>query len=92
MITITDDEYLLDICADCMGTIDSYSNMSEIAEIEKMNGEDIGFDFEILECDKNGKCHIQIIEGIQIHLRAIYSRKSKAIVSIELDYIDDYNE
>ena len=91
MVTITDDEYLLDICADSMGIIDSYSNMSEIDELEKMNDEDVGFDLEILECDKNGKCRIRVTEGIQIHLRAIYSKKSKAIISIELDYIDDYD-
>lgn len=91
MVTITDDEYLLDICADSIGIIDSYSNMSEIDEPEKMNDEDVGFELEILECDKNGKCRIRVTEGIQIHLRAIYSKKSKAIISIELDYIDDYN-
>ena len=65
--------------------------MAEIDELEKMNNEDIGFDLEILECDKNGKRRIRVTEGIQIHLRAIYSKKSKAITSIELDYIDDYD-
>lgn len=91
MVTITDDEYLLDICVDSLGIIDSYSNMSGITEIEKKNGEDKGFDLKILECDKNGECRIQILVGIKICLRAIYNRRSNAIVSIELDSIDDYD-
>lgn len=83
---INETEYLLDICIDGVGIIDSCSDMSEVKEYE--NSE---FDFDILQCDKNNKCILRTVMGIQVHLRAIYNKESKAISSIELDYIDDYN-
>lgn len=83
---INETEYLLDICIDGFGIIDSYSDISEVKEYEKSE-----FEFDILRCDENNECTLRTMMGIQIHLRAIYNKELKAISSIELDYIDDYN-
>lgn len=83
---INETEYLLDVCIDGFGIIDSYSNMSEVKEYEECE-----FEFDILRCDENNECILRTMMGIQVHLRAIYNKKLKVISSIELDYIDDYN-
>lgn len=83
---INEMEYLLDICIDGVGTIDSCCNVSEIKEYENCE-----FDFDILQYDKNNECVLRTVMGIQVHLRAIYNKTSKVVSSIELDYIDDYN-
>ena len=81
---INESEYLLDICIDSIGFIESISNKSEISEY------DDEFDIKIIEQYENNECLIQTITGIQIHLKAIYNISLASISSIELENIDDY--
>lgn len=79
-------EYLLDICIDGVGIVESSSYTQEIKEFE-----DIVFDIEIINQHGNGKCTVRMLVGMKAHLRALYNKAKKHITSIELDYLDDYN-
>lgn len=79
-------EYLLDISVDCIGIFNSNLSLLEINQLEELE-----YNFEILNCDRNNDCLLETIVNIQLHLRAIYSKEVEKISSIELDYIEDYN-
>lgn len=79
-------EYLIDICIDGVGIVESSSDTQEIKDFE-----DIVFDIEIVNQHGNGKCTVRMLVGMKAHLRALYDKAKQHITSIELDYLDDYN-
>lgn len=81
---VNNEEYLLDICIDSIGIIETCSNLAEIQEFE-----DIEMEIEILQKEGN-KVLALVTTGFKIHLRAIYNTENSSIASVELDYLDDY--
>lgn len=39
----------------------------------------------------NDICKLETLIGLQVQLRAVYSKNLKAVTSVEIDDIDDYN-
>ena len=52
--------------------------------------EEYDLDVEVVDRD-NGACKLETTLGIQVKLRAVYSKNRKAVISVEIDDIDDYN-
>ncbi len=82
---LDDDRLLLGITMDCIGVVTSVINRSDIKEIEE-------YEMDVEVVDKNGDiCNLETTLGLQVQLRAVFSKSNKVITSIEVDDIDDYN-
>ena len=82
---LDDDRLLLGITMDCIGVVTSVINSSDIKDIEE-------YEMDVEVVDKNGDiCNLETTLGLQVQLRAVFSKSNKAITSIEVDDIDDYN-
>ncbi len=82
---IDNDGLLLNITMDCVGVVTSKMHSMDIKEIEEYE-----LDVEIVG-ESDGICTLETTLGLQVQLRAVYSKSQKAVTSIEIDYIDDYN-
>lgn len=82
---LDNDSLLLGITIDSIGVVTSILNSSDIKEIEEYE-----LDVEVIDRN-NGMCTLETTLGIQVQLRAVYSKSTKVITSIEIDDIDDYN-
>ena len=70
---------------DCIGVVTSVINSSDMKEIEE-------YEMDVEVVDKNGDiCNLETTLGLQVQLRAVFSKSKKGITSIEVDDIDDYN-
>lgn len=82
---LDDDRLLLGITMDCIGVVTSVIHSSDIKEIEE-------YDMNVEVVDKKeGICNLETTLGLQVQLRAVYSKDQKAVTSVEIDDIDDYN-
>jgi len=82
---LDDDRLLLGITMDCIGVVTSVINSSDMKEIEE-------YEMDVEVVDKNGDiCNLETTLGLQVQLRAVFSKSKKGITSIEVDDIDDYN-
>lgn len=82
---LDNDRLLLGITMDCIGVVTSVINSSDIKEIEE-------YEMDVEVVDKNEDiCNLETKLGLQVQLRAVYSKSNKVIISIEVDDIDDYN-
>ncbi len=82
---IDSDSLLSSITMDCVGVVTSIIDSTGIKEIEEY-----GLDVEVV--DENADiCTLETTLGLQVQLRAVYSKDNKAITSVEIDNIDDYN-
>lgn len=82
---LDDDNLLLSITIDGIGVVSSTLNSLEIKEIEE-------YDLETEVINKNDDiCDLETTLGVQLQLRAVYSKINKEITSVEIDDIDDYN-
>ena len=82
---LDDDRLLLGITMDCIGVVTSVKNSSDIKDIEE-------YEMDVEVVDKNGDiCNLETTLGLQVQLRAVFSKSSKVITSIEVDDINDYN-
>ena len=79
------DNLLIGITIDNVGIVTSILNDSDIDELK-------GYELDVEIVDRNnGMCTLETTVGIQIKLRAVYSKSKQSITSIEIDDIDDYN-
>lgn len=82
---IDDDGLLLNITMDCVGVVTSTILSKDVKEIEE-------FELDVMVVDKNDEiCTLETLIGLQVQLRAIYSKSQKNVTSVEIDDIDDYN-
>lgn len=82
---LDNDKLLLGITIDSIGVVTSTLSISDIKEIEEYD-----LDVEVVDRD-NGACKLETTLGIQVKLRAVYSKNRKAVISVEIDDIDDYD-
>lgn len=82
---LDEDSWLIGITIDNVGIVTSTLNDSDIEEIKEYE-----LDVEIVDRN-NGICTLETTVGIQLKLRAVYSKSKQAITSIEFDDINDYN-
>ena len=82
---VDDSNYLVETLIDCDCIVESYSNATEIAELE----EEGDFFFEVIERDGD-EWLIQTLIELKVHLCVLYNRESSMAESIQIDYIDDY--
>ena len=83
---LDNDNLLLDIKIDCIGVVSSKINDADIKEIEEY-----GLYAVVVGQNDDGMCDLETTMGLQVQLRAVYSKSKKAITSVEIDDIDDYN-
>lgn len=82
---LDNDSLLLGITIDSIGVVTSTLSSSDIKEI-------VEYELDVEVVDRNdGMCTLETTLGIQVQLRAVYSKKNKAITAVEIDNIDDYN-
>ncbi|HUM85231.1 MAG TPA: PIN domain-containing protein [Lachnospiraceae bacterium] len=82
---LDDDNLLLSITIDGVGVVVSTLNSADIKEIEE-------YELEVEVINKNDDiCDLETTLGVQLQLRAVYSKINKKITSVEIDDIDDYN-
>lgn len=82
---VDNDSVLLGITIDTVGVVTSTLNSSDIKEIDEYD-----LDVEVVGREDD-ICTLETTLGIQVQLRAVYSKNNKVITSIEIDDIDDYN-
>lgn len=82
---VDNDSLLLGITIDTVGVVISNLNSSGIKEIDEYD-----LDVEVVGREDD-ICTLETTLGIQVQLRAVYSKNNKVITSIEIDDIDDYN-
>ena len=82
---IDDDGLLLNITMDCVGVVTSKIHSMDVKEIEE-------YELDVMVVDENDDiCTLETLIGLQVQLRAIYSKSQKSVTSVEIDVIDDYN-
>ncbi len=79
-------QYLLEISIDCLSEVVSDIDAKDIKELDECP-----VDVEVICPHQGNRCTLEMILGTQVHLKAIFDRQTKAISSIELDDINDYN-
>ena len=82
---LDEDNWLIGITIDNVGIVTSTLNDSDIDEIKEYE-----LDVEIVDRN-NGICTLETTVGIQLKLRAVFSKSKQSITSIEIDDINDYN-
>ena len=83
---IDNDELLLNITMDCVGVVTSKINSMEVKEIEE-------YELDVVVVEKRDDiCTLETLLGLQVHLRAVYSKNLKAVTSVEIDDIDDIDD
>ena len=82
---IDNDSLLLNIAIDCVGVVTSIINNSDIKDIEEYE-----LDVEIVD-EHEDICTIETTLGLQVQLKAVYSKNQKAVTLVEIDDIGDYN-
>lgn len=82
---IDSDGLLLNITMDCIGMVTSKIRSMDVKEIEE-------YELDVMVVDKNDDiCALETLIGLQVQLRAVYSKNQKAVISVEIDDIGDYN-
>ena len=82
---IDDDGLLLNIIMDCVGVVTSKMQSKDVKEIEE-------YELDVMVVDENDDiCTLETLIGLQVQLRAIYSKSQKSVTTVEIDVIDDYN-
>lgn len=83
---LEDGQYLLEITIDCLSEVVSDIDAKDIKELDEY-----AMDVEVIYPQQGSRCTLEILLGTQVHLKTIFDSKTKAISSIELDYIEDYD-
>lgn len=83
---LEDGQYLLEISIDCLSEVVSDIDAKDIKELDEYP-----VDVEVICPHQGNRFTLEMILGTQVHLKAIFDRQTKAISSIELDDINDYN-
>lgn len=82
---LDNESLFLGITIDCIGVVSSTIKRADIKQID-------AYDLFVFTIGRDEDvCTLESTIGMQIQLRAIYSKSRNAIVSIEIEDIDDYN-
>ena len=82
---LDDDSLLLWITIDNVGVAQSSLSEKDINEIDE-------YELYVEVIDRsNSTCTLETTLGIQVKLKAVYSKSNKRISSVEVDDINDYN-
>ena len=81
-----EDDYLLEIRADCIGIVESRIANTEMQDLGGVENE---FDFEIVQ-KGNVESIIHTRMGLQLCFRALYDKANNKLKSIEVTDIEDY--
>lgn len=79
-------QYLLEITVDCVSEVVSSLDAEDIHEITEY-----AIDVKAIHSQQGNRYTLEMLLGIQVHLKAIFDSNTNAIFSVELDYINDYN-